>query len=82
MSGKLIQVAADLSHDPPAAGQNAPPYYLVRVSLPDDQVRKLGDLHLVPGMPAEAFIQTHARTPLQYLLKPLHDQITRTFRER
>ncbi len=82
MSGKLIQVAADLSHDPPASGQNTPPYYLVRVSLPDDQVRKLGDLHLVPGMPAEAFIQTHARTPLQYLLKPLHDQITRTFRER
>jgi hypothetical protein len=30
-------------------------------------------------MPVEAFIQ---RTPLEYLLKPLHDQIARTFRER
>jgi HlyD family secretion protein len=39
-------------------------------------------MHLVPGMPAEAFIQTYARTPLQYLLKPLRDQIARTFRER
>ena len=39
MSGKLTQVAADLTHDPPASGQNTPPYYLVRVSLPDDEVR-------------------------------------------
>jgi HlyD family secretion protein len=28
------------------------------------------------------FIQTHDRTPLQYLLKPLQEQIARTFRER
>ena len=45
-------------------------------------MRRLGDLKLVPGMPAEAFIQTQDRTPLQYLLKPLHEQIAKTFRER
>jgi len=33
-------------------------------------------------MPAEVFIQTGTRTPLQYLLKPLREQIARTFRER
>jgi HlyD family secretion protein len=33
-------------------------------------------------MPAEIFIQTYERSPLQYLLKPLRDQIARTFRER
>ena len=43
---------------------------------------RLKDIRLVPGMPAEAFIQTHERTPLQYLLKPLREQIARTFRER
>jgi hypothetical protein len=26
-------------------------------------------------MPAEVFIQTHERTPLEYLLKPLREQI-------
>jgi hypothetical protein len=26
-------------------------------------------------MPADAFIQTHVRTPLEYLLKPLQEQI-------
>jgi HlyD family secretion protein len=33
-------------------------------------------------MQGEAFIKTNDRTPLQYLMKPLMDQIARTFRER
>jgi len=80
--GKLTRVSADLARDAPVAGQEAAPYYLVRVSLPADEVQRLGDLKLVPGMPAEVFIQTYARTPMQYLLKPLREQIARTFRER
>ena len=50
--------------------------------LPADELVRLHDIRLVPGMPAEVFIQTHERTPLQYLLKPLREQIARTFRER
>jgi len=82
IDGVLLRVSADLAHDPPAAGQASQPYYLVRVSLPRSEIAKLGDMRLVPGMPAEAFIQTYSRTPLQYLIKPLHDQVARTFRER
>ena len=78
----LTRVSADLTREPASSAQPGPSYYLVRVSLPDEEVRRLVDLRLVPGMPAEAFIQTYARTPLQYLLKPLRDQIARTFRER
>jgi HlyD family secretion protein len=37
-------------------------------------------LKLVPGMPTEVFVHTGERTPLQYLLKPLHEQIARTLR--
>jgi HlyD family secretion protein len=33
-------------------------------------------------MPVEAFIQTGNRTMLSYLVKPLHDQLKRTFREK
>ena len=36
---------------------------------------RLHDIHLIPGMPVESFIQTHERSPLQYLLKPLQEQI-------
>jgi len=33
-------------------------------------------------MPVEAFIQTGNRTMLSYLVKPLHDQLKRAFREK
>jgi HlyD family secretion protein len=55
---------------------------VVRASIPEEQIRRLDALKLVPGMPAEIFIQTDQRTMLQYLLKPLHEQIFRAFRER
>jgi HlyD family secretion protein len=78
VNGVLTHVSADLTRDQQANQI----YYTVRASLPEDQVRRLTDLKLVPGMPAETFIQTQIRTPLAYLLKPLQDQIARTFRER
>jgi HlyD family secretion protein len=37
---------------------------------------------LMPGMPVEAFIQTGNRTVIAYLVKPLHDQLKRAFREK
>jgi HlyD family secretion protein len=82
IAGVLTRISADLTRDQPSGPQVSPPYYLVRISLPEQEVVRLGDLKLVPGMPAEAFIQTYARTPLEYLLKPLREQIARTFRER
>ena len=52
------------------------------MSITDESLKNLGDLQLVPGMPAEALIETGVRTPLEFLLKPLQEQIARTFRER
>ena len=58
-------------------------YYTVRVTLPENEVKRLGtDVKLIPGMPAEVFIKTSDRTVLSYLVKPMSDQITRAFRER
>jgi HlyD family secretion protein len=82
LNGELIHVSADLTREPPSAGAQAQPYYLVRASLSEAELKRLGEFRLVPGMPAEAFIQTYSRTPLQYLLKPLRDQMAHTFRER
>jgi HlyD family secretion protein len=83
LNGHLIHVAADLTREPqPSASGPAQPYYVARVSLPSTEIGRLGTFRLLPGMPAEIFIQTSARTPLQYLLKPLSEQIARTFRER
>jgi HlyD family secretion protein len=83
VAGIVTRISADLTREQQAnAGQPAPAHYTVRISLPAEEVARLKDIRLIPGMPAEAFIQTHERTPLEYLLKPLQEQIARTFRER
>jgi HlyD family secretion protein len=78
ISAVLTRVSADLTREP----QTNLSYYLVRAAIDQNSLRRFGDLVLVPGMPADAFIQTDVRTPLQYLLKPLQEQLARTFRER
>ena len=50
--------------------------------MPADEVARLGEVKLVPGMPVEAFVQTGERTMISYLVKPLHDQFMRAFREK
>ena len=81
--GEVTHIGADLTKGKDQVNQpNNQPYYLVRVSLAEQEVARLKELTLVPGMPAEIFIQTRERTPLQYLLKPLNEQISRAFRER
>ena len=83
ISGRVARVSADIAREQQQnSAQPSQPYYTVRITLPADEIARLKDIHLVPGMQAEAFIQTHERTPLQYLLKPLQEQIARTFRER
>jgi HlyD family secretion protein len=49
--------------------------------LPEDQVQRLEGLKVLPGMPVETFIETEQRTVISYLLKPLSDQVMRTFRD-
>jgi HlyD family secretion protein len=82
IAGMVTRVSADLAREQPNGAQPSQAYYTVRVSLPAEEVARLNDLHLVSGMPVEVFIQTSPRSPLQYMLKPIHDQIARTFRER
>lgn len=77
LNGYVGRIAADLATDE----KTGISYYLVRISVPHAELTKLKDLTLVPGMPAEAMVQTGERTALSYLVKPLSDQISRAFRE-
>jgi HlyD family secretion protein len=76
VGGVVSYVAADLTQEP----QTRAAYYTVRVTLPGE--RRLGNLQLVSGMPAEVFLQTGTRTMMSYLLRPITDQMQRTFSER
>ncbi|WP_390625092.1 HlyD family type I secretion periplasmic adaptor subunit [Paracoccus everestensis] len=77
IDGVLGRVSADAMMD--EATQM--PYYRAEVTIPADQLAKLGDLALIPGMPVEVFIQTGERSPMAYLMKPLTDYFNRAFRE-
>jgi len=76
--GLVSYVSADVSHDQ----QSNAAYFTVRMTLPDEERRRLAGLQLVSGMPAEVFMQTGSRTMMSYLLKPLTDQFNRAFVER
>jgi HlyD family secretion protein len=78
LNGTVARVGADTSTDQ-RTGQT---YYLVRIAMTADEIKRLGDVKLTPGMPVEAFIQTGERTFVSYLVKPLHDQLMRTMREK
>jgi HlyD family secretion protein len=78
IEGIVTRISADTSTDQ-RTGQS---YYTVRIGMAADQVERLGDVKLLPGMPVEAFVQTGDRTMLSYLMKPLHDQFVRAFREK
>ena len=82
IGARVIMISADLTREQGPGGQAGPSYFLVRMAINSDVASKLGELHIIPGMMVEAFIQTYARTPLQYLLKPLQEHMSRTFRER
>ncbi len=76
--GIVQRVSADTTRD---AGQNNIPYFVARITLPESEMKKLGAMKLVPGMPAEVQIKTGDRTALSYFVKPIQDQWARTFRE-
>ncbi len=75
--GQVETISADRLHDS-ATSQS---YYLARVRVSKDELARLGDKELVPGMPAEVFFEGGERTVLSYLVKPLSDQLERSFRE-
>ncbi|MFK8251413.1 HlyD family type I secretion periplasmic adaptor subunit [Ancylobacter terrae] len=76
VAGTLARISPDLTRDP----HTGLAYYLVRITLTPGEAARLGDKRLVPGMPAEAFIQTGSRTALSYLIKPIEDQVMRSFK--
>jgi membrane fusion protein, epimerase transport system len=75
--GHVISVSADAVFDQ----QMGVSYYLARVAVTPESMTALGNIALVPGMPAEVFISSGSRTLLQYLMKPLSNAVARSFIE-
>ena len=76
--GQVRLIAPDLSTDQ----KSGMSYYTVQVGL-DEAAKESGENgRLVPGMPAEVFLQTGDRSAFSYFMKPLADQFDRSFRHR
>jgi membrane fusion protein, epimerase transport system len=77
MQGKVINLSADRLTDE----KTGAPYYQAQVELTPESYEKLGNLELVPGMPAEVFINTGERTVFEYLMQPISNAFARAFIE-
>jgi HlyD family secretion protein len=78
VNGVVARISADALNDQ----RTGATYYTVRIALASEEIARLGEVRLVPGMPVEAFIRTGDRKVLSYLMKPLTEQFARAFRER
>lgn len=77
VEGKLVSVSGDLLTDP----QNGIPYYLARVSVTPEGLKKLGKHMMQPGMPVEVVFRTGERSLLTYLLHPLTKRVAASMNE-
>ena len=78
LNGEVIEIGADVTQD----DKKNESYYSVRIRIPDSELARMDGLHPVAGMPVEAFIETSPRTVMSYLVKPMLEQVDRTFRGR
>lgn len=78
INGKVQRIGADAEVDK----RTGEPFYTVRVVLESPEIKRLGDVKLIPGLPVESFINTGDRLVITYLMKPLMEQMNRALRER
>ena len=57
-------------------------YYTAKVRIDPEELAKLGDQQLYPGMPADVIIKTGRRNFMSYLLKPFTDRAALSLQER
>ncbi len=77
IDGTVLSVSADAIVDPNSGMQ----FYVARVQVTEEGMAELGNLALVPGMPAEVFIASGSRTFLQYVMKPFSNALARSLIE-
>ena len=77
VDGKVASVSGDLLIDNRSGGG----YYLVRVALTAEGLKKLGKRQMQPGMPVEVVFRTGERSMLTYLLHPLTRRMAASMKE-
>ncbi|MFC5068712.1 HlyD family type I secretion periplasmic adaptor subunit [Flaviflagellibacter deserti] len=77
LSGQVVYVSPATTRDTVTGDI----YYIADIEVSAEEMARLGERKLIPGMPVEVYISTDQRTALSYLTKPFVDQVKRAFRE-
>jgi HlyD family secretion protein len=77
IEGQVTAVSADAFLDE----KTQKPYYFVDIKLIEREMRRLGAVELVSGMPVEAFLKTESRSPASYVVRPITDFFTKALRD-
>jgi epimerase transport system membrane fusion protein len=78
VSGEVTQVSADRLTDQ----KTNTAYYTALIRVDEEELRKIPNAKLYPGMPATVMIQTIERTAADYILGPLTMSFNKAFRQR
>lgn len=82
VEGTVQSISKDLLTEPglnPA--QPGATYYLARVALTPEGIKKLGNRTMQPGMPVEVVVKTGERSLLTYLLHPFMKRMAASLKE-
>jgi membrane fusion protein, protease secretion system len=77
LPGRVVTISANSIVDQ----QTRTSYYLARVEVMPEGLKKLSGRELQPGMPAEVIVKTGERTMLNYLLRPLLKRFSESLKE-
>ena len=77
IQGTVVMVAADSLTDV-ASGQ---PYYRVDIRIDSEALASLPNVKTLPGMPAQAMIETGHHTIADYLISPVFSNMSRAMKE-
>lgn len=77
VQGKVASVSGDLLVD----AKTGESYYLARVAVTPEGLKKLGKRQMQPGMPVEVIFITGERSMLTYLLHPLTKRMAASMKE-
>jgi len=79
LQGEVIYIAGDVIEDVVRRGEF---YYVCHIQGGAESLKQLPEnIVLYPGMPITAFIQTRARTFIDFILEPIVDNMRRSLRE-
>jgi protease secretion system membrane fusion protein len=81
VGGKIVSISQDVLANPQPIAGALNEYYLARVAITPEGVKKLGNRKMQPGMQVEVVIKTGERTMLTYLLHPLLKRVAASMKE-